>query len=369
MNASTQSLTRPRRGFTIVELLVVIAIIGILIGLLLPAVQAAREAARKTSCLNNQKQVVLAILGFAEVERSFPGFRNNVPPAAFDKTKVPTPASWAVVIFPFMEMKEKHEFWSKNIYATNPYAPGGAFDQYSNQMMGSVPMFMCPSARRTPDNLTYGVNTGQNCQVPPDRMQQSTGILPSFISNRVEEGVCLDRYVNPLANPPVKGVPANISVDYVSSHDGTTNTLLLAENNNSTYRNDNNIHIFWNRIEGVSPWNDPLAIAQTAENLGINWYGMTPIPATLTPLPQGYVPSAFKTNDKISSSHSGGIVVATFCDGSGMYLRTEIDETVYARLLMPYDRGSYATDMPQPPTKPTLVDTKALQPLDESAFR
>ncbi len=95
---STRTFRFRRRAFTLVEMLVVIAIIGGLLGILLPAVQQARAAARRTQCMNNMRQVGLAILGYE-------GVRKKLPPS---HTKDPN-HNILTFILPFMEQEAVYE--------------------------------------------------------------------------------------------------------------------------------------------------------------------------------------------------------------------------------------------------------------------
>jgi len=101
--------TRSARGFTLIELLVVIAIIAVLIALLLPAVQAAREAARRAQCVNNMKQIGLAMHNYHSTYGSLPPGSSNYGWG-----------TWIVFILPYTEQNPLFNSWNQGSSSTDP---------------------------------------------------------------------------------------------------------------------------------------------------------------------------------------------------------------------------------------------------------
>jgi prepilin-type N-terminal cleavage/methylation domain-containing protein/prepilin-type processing-associated H-X9-DG protein len=220
------------RGFTLVELLVVIAIIGILVALLLPAVQAAREAARRTQCLNNLKQMGLAVQNHLGVTRHFPTggwghFWVGLADRGFGKRQ---PGGWVYNLLPFSEWNALHDLGAG--------ATGAALEIANAQRIETpVPLFMCPSRGRsglypygtfvtTHYRLTkptsrqaradYAMNAGDLTEfhyAGPDTLAQGDDGTYPFPKMSGQDGICYQR--------------STIAIRQVT--DGLTNTLLIGE--------------------------------------------------------------------------------------------------------------------------------------------
>jgi prepilin-type N-terminal cleavage/methylation domain-containing protein/prepilin-type processing-associated H-X9-DG protein len=153
-----------RRGFTLIELLVVIAIIAALIALLLPAVQAAREAARRGQCINNLKQLGLALANYEQAQRVLPpGYVSN-----FDASGNDTGPGWGWAAMTLPQLEQSPLFNGINFSL--------AIETTANQTVRLVKInaLLCPSDPTTDTPLwavSRDLNTGATltniCQLAP----------------------------------------------------------------------------------------------------------------------------------------------------------------------------------------------------------
>ncbi|MBX6315592.1 MAG: DUF1559 domain-containing protein [Isosphaeraceae bacterium] len=172
MKASlSRSGPRGARGFTLIELLVVIAIIGVLIALLLPAVQAAREAARRSQCVNNLKQLGLAIHNYEQTNQCFPlscnagciGSSCNPPNNVGGAW-----GSWSphALLLPYLEQNALYQAanFSFITQGTQDFSTYGNVLFNSTVVRTRIQSFLCPSSPLPQGNFatTWGVPTPGN---------------------------------------------------------------------------------------------------------------------------------------------------------------------------------------------------------------
>jgi prepilin-type N-terminal cleavage/methylation domain-containing protein/prepilin-type processing-associated H-X9-DG protein len=133
---------RPRRGFTLIELLVVIAIIAVLIALLLPAVQAAREAARRAQCVNNLKQIGIAMHNYHQANDCFPP--GNLPFYNASTQSVVNNCDWSAHAR-LLQSLEQAALYNAINWSISPLNNDTNYRANTTVASARLSVFLCPS--------------------------------------------------------------------------------------------------------------------------------------------------------------------------------------------------------------------------------
>jgi prepilin-type N-terminal cleavage/methylation domain-containing protein len=359
-----------RRGFTLIELLVVISIIATLAALILPAVQNARATARRTECLNNIRNCGVAVQSYASSRNG------NLPYLVDPNTSIEWGsagsligrAPWTVQLLPFIEYGPLAERLAAATLATNSTASG--FDT-PTLAQTKIKVFNCPDDPNDDNlgNLSYAMNAGYVASslwgaalstpfvasVPTpghfpenyDYAFDGTG-TPSSDDKEVARGTGVG-----WANTQVK-------IDQVSRADGSTATLLFAENLQSQNWAGGTPSASGAARIGDYSFGLPVGTSSAAaapayviadnssaaagvgtlngsKQLGLRLAGgFTGIVST-TPLVDGRINKNLNsagegTQPRPSSLHANG-VNAMFVGGNGKFLAQTIDTGLYAQLL------------------------------------
>jgi prepilin-type N-terminal cleavage/methylation domain-containing protein/prepilin-type processing-associated H-X9-DG protein len=323
-------MTRDRRGFTLIELLVVISIIALLIALLLPAVQAAREAARRAQCVNNLKQVGIAMHNYHDVAGSLPpGHRGTIA------------GTWQVFILPYLDgnpLFNAYNSYGSYMLPDNVTKNPDKTLRFDGACQSTVTCrriatLTCPSdmptialSRAYPiTNHNYVVNFGNGGVY---QQQTTASVGGAYFSDPYPGGW----FGAPFSDSDFSSYPSLHRVyNFATITDGLSNTLMASETIQGQ-NGDLRGLTWWGEAATFETWlapNSPLPdIQETA-----GWC------AALYPAIYGQNPPCFGpystsqgTTYAARSRHPGG-VNALFCDGSVKFLKNTINlPSVYRAL-------------------------------------
>jgi prepilin-type N-terminal cleavage/methylation domain-containing protein len=291
---------RLKRGFTLVELLVVIAIIGVLIALLLPAVQAAREAARRSQCMNNAKQLGLALQMYHDAHGRFP--------PGHEETGVDGPSyrhqfSWLTLCLPYIEQRNVQSLIRRedidptmNAHVNPKFIPAGRI---------LIDTFICPSdpvgqvdPNWAPTN--YMANQGTLCDCRTIECSGLFGHDTKFRLKDVTDGTSQTIAVAETLKGDLD--PDTIADNYIFAKSGSADDIDACQANPSNTADRATVWL------GGQPHNHMFSAARPPNDSRVDCKA----------------PSNGCTNFAARSAHVGG-VVTVFADGSVHFLGDDVD--------------------------------------------
>jgi prepilin-type N-terminal cleavage/methylation domain-containing protein len=298
----TDSPRYRRSAFTLVELLVVIAIIGMLVALLLPAIQSAREAARRAQCMNNLREIGLALHQHHDAYRKFPPGWVQAPFTVPQGKIIQGGHGFFPFLLPFLEQRALADIYRWDKRAQGPENQPTATTQ--------LKIVQCPSAE--PDRWVTAVEDSKNYSYGGRGACGDYTGVSSIDTDLVELGL-----VDEAAN--YHGVlTENYLTRLADITDGASKTILITE-----------------CAGRPELWRAGQAIAEIYAPGGA-W-----VSGTLT-LGQGSTPDGATkpgpcaincTNDReVYSFHPAG-ANAVLADGSVHFLNADIDIRIFARLV------------------------------------